>query len=71
MSWIESPTNPHLKVVDLAALAEIGGYDEALTVVDNSFYSPFFQRPLDAGIDLVVESTTKYLTRHNAVTGGP
>ena len=70
MIWIESPTNPHLKVVDLAALAELGRARGALTAVDNSFCSPFFQRPLDFGIDLVVESTTKYLNGHDDIMGG-
>ena len=70
MIWIESPTNPHLKVVDLAALAELGREREALTVVDNSFCSPFFQRPLELGIDLAVESTTKYLNGHDDLMGG-
>ena len=70
MIWIESPTNPHLKVVDLAALAELGRARGAVTAVDNSFCSPFFQRPLDFGIDLVVESTTKYLNGHDDIMGG-
>jgi len=70
MIWIESPTNPHMKVVDLAALAEIGRAHEALTVVDNSFCSPFFQCPLDFGVDVVVESTTKYLNGHDDLMGG-
>ena len=68
--WIESPTNPHMKVVDLAEIAEIGRSSHALTAVDNSFSSPFFQRPLDFGIDLVVESTTKYFNGHDDLMGG-
>ena len=70
MIWVESPTNPHLKVVDLTALAELGRAHDALTVVDNSVCSPFFQRPLEFGIDLVVESTTQYLNGHDDLTGG-
>lgn len=68
--WIESPTNPMLKIVDLAALAEIARRGGARTVVDNTFATPFFQRPLDLGIDVVAHSTTKYLNGHSDVIGG-
>jgi cystathionine gamma-lyase len=68
--WIESPTNPMLKLVDLAAVAAIARAHRALTVVDNTFATPCFQRPLAHGIDLVVHSTTKYLNGHSDVVGG-
>jgi cystathionine gamma-lyase len=68
--WIESPTNPMLKLVDLAAVASIARAHGARTVVDNTFATPFFQRPLAHGIDLVVHSTTKYLNGHSDVVGG-
>jgi cystathionine gamma-lyase len=68
--WIESPTNPMLKLVDLAAVAAIARAHGARTVVDNTFATPFFQRPLALGIDVVVHSTTKYLNGHSDVVGG-
>jgi cystathionine gamma-lyase len=68
--WIESPTNPMLKLADLAAIATIARARGARTVVDNTFATPAFQRPLSMGIDLVVHSTTKYLNGHSDVVGG-
>ncbi|HEU4383297.1 MAG TPA: cystathionine gamma-synthase [Anaeromyxobacteraceae bacterium] len=68
--WIESPTNPLLKLVDLEAVAATARARGALTVVDNTFATPFFQRPLRHGIDLVCHSTTKYLNGHSDVVGG-
>jgi cystathionine gamma-lyase len=68
--WIESPTNPMLKIVDLAAVARIARAGGARTVVDNTFATPFFQRPLEHGIDVVCHSTTKYLNGHSDVVGG-
>ena len=68
--WIESPTNPMLKLVDLAAVAAIARAHGARTVVDNTFATPCFQRPLAHGIDVVVHSTTKYLNGHSDVVGG-
>jgi len=68
--WVESPTNPLLKLVDLAAVAGICRAHRALSVVDNTFATPFFQRPLELGIDLVAHSTTKYLNGHSDVIGG-
>jgi len=70
MIWIETPTNPLLDIVDLQAIAKIGREAGALTVVDNTFASPYCQCPLDWGIDLVVHSTTKYLGGHSDVVGG-
>jgi cystathionine gamma-lyase len=68
--WIESPTNPMLKIVDLRAVATIARARGVWTAVDNTFATPFFQRPLALGIDLVTHSTTKYLNGHSDVVGG-
>ncbi len=70
MLWIETPTNPLMKVCDIAALAEAAHRRRALLVVDNTFMSPFFQRPLELGADLVVHSTTKFLNGHSDSVGG-
>lgn len=70
MLWIETPTNPLLSVVDIAAVAEIGRKHKCLTVVDNTFASPYLQQPLDLGADIVVHSTTKYVGGHSDVVGG-
>ncbi|HZZ83795.1 MAG TPA: cystathionine gamma-synthase [Anaeromyxobacteraceae bacterium] len=68
--WLESPTNPMLKLVDLAEVARIAKAHGARTVVDNTFASPYFQKPLSLGIDVVTHSTTKYLNGHSDVVGG-
>ena len=68
--WIETPTNPLLKLADLRAIAEIARSHGILTAVDNTFASPFNQRPLELGIDIVVHSATKYLNGHSDVIGG-
>lgn len=68
--WIETPTNPLLKVLDIAALAGIAREHGALTVVDNTFLSPYLQNPLRLGADIVVHSTTKFLNGHSDVVGG-
>ena len=68
--WIESPTNPMLKLVDLPAVAALARAHGARTVVDNTFATPFNQRPLELGIDVVTHSTTKYLNGHSDVVGG-
>jgi len=70
MLWIESPSNPLLRVHDLARLAAWGRAKGLITVVDNTFATPWLQRPLDLGVDLVVHSTTKYLNGHSDVLGG-
>lgn len=70
MVWIESPTNPLMKVVDLAGIAALAKANGSLTVCDNTFLSPYFQNPIDLGIDLVVHSTTKYINGHSDVIGG-
>jgi cystathionine gamma-lyase len=70
MIWVETPTNPMLTVVDLAAVARIAKDKGILLVVDNTFASPFLQRPLEYGADIVVHSATKYLNGHSDVVGG-
>lgn len=70
MVWVESPTNPLLKLVDLAAVAEFGARHGLITVCDNTFCSPYVQRPLDHGFDIAMHSTTKYLNGHSDVVGG-
>lgn len=68
--WIETPTNPLLKVIDIAALSDLGHARGLLVGVDNTFASPYWQRPLEFGADLVMHSTTKYLGGHSDVVGG-
>jgi cystathionine beta-lyase/cystathionine gamma-synthase len=68
--WIETPTNPLLQIVDIAAVAELAHRQGAWLAVDNTFASPYLQRPLELGADLVVHSTTKYLGGHSDVVGG-
>ena len=70
MIWVETPTNPTLKLVDLAAVAKIGKACGAITVCDNTFATPLLQRPLELGIDMVMHSTTKYLGGHSDTIGG-
>jgi len=70
MVWIETPTNPLLKIFDIGAIAKTARDRGALTVVDNTFASPFFQKPLLPGADIVVHSTTKYINGHSDVIGG-
>ncbi|QOY88118.1 trans-sulfuration enzyme family protein [Paludibaculum fermentans] len=68
--WIETPTNPLMNLTDLAAVAGLARAHGAITICDNTFLSPYFQRPLDLGIDVVMHSTTKYLNGHSDVVGG-
>lgn len=68
--WVETPSNPLMKISDIAALAELGHEAGALVVVDNTFASPYLQQPLALGADVVVHSTTKYLGGHSDVIGG-
>ena len=70
MIWVETPTNPTLKLVDLAAVAKLGKACGAITVCDNTFATPLLQRPLEHGIDMVMHSTTKYLGGHSDTVGG-
>jgi cystathionine gamma-lyase len=68
--WLETPTNPLLKVVDIRAAAAVAHKHGALVVVDNTFLSPYLQQPLTLGADIVVHSATKYLGGHSDVVGG-
>ncbi len=68
--WVETPTNPLLKLVDLRAVADIAKRRGLMTVCDNTFATPYIQRPLESGIDIVVHSTTKYLNGHSDALGG-
>jgi len=74
MLWVESPTNPTMKVINLAKVAELAkdakGNAKIITVVDNTFASPYLQQPLALGADIVIHSTTKYLGGHSDVVGG-
>lgn len=70
MVWIETPTNPMLKLVDIEAVAARAKAQGALVVVDNTFASPWGQRPLDLGADIVMHSATKYLNGHSDIVGG-
>ncbi len=70
MIWIESPSNPLLKISDIAAITDIAKRNNVLTVSDNTFATPYFQKPLNLGVDFVLHSTTKYLNGHSDVIGG-
>jgi cystathionine gamma-lyase len=70
MVWVESPTNPMMKLIDLPRVAETAKKRNILSVCDNTFMTPYFQRPLDLGFDVVTHSTTKYLNGHSDVVGG-
>jgi cystathionine gamma-synthase/cystathionine gamma-lyase len=70
MIWIETPTNPTLKIIDIKAVAQIAAKHKILLAVDNTFASPYFQRPLELGADIVVHSTTKYVGGHSDIMGG-
>ncbi len=68
--WVETPTNPMLKLIDLARAAEIAKKHGLISVCDNTFMTPYFQRPLEFGFDIVTHSTTKFLNGHSDVIGG-
>ena len=70
MVWLESPTNPLLKLVDISAVSRLAHQRDAMVVVDNTFMSPYLQRPLGLGADIVVHSATKYLGGHSDVIAG-
>lgn len=70
MIWIETPTNPLLKIVDLKKIADIGKKYNLITVCDNTFSSPYIQKPLDFGFDIVIHSATKYLNGHSDIIAG-
>ena len=68
--WIETPTNPLMNLVDLRQIADFAKARGLITICDNTFLSPYFQRPLELGIDIVMHSTTKYINGHSDVVGG-
>ena len=68
--WIETPSNPLLKVIDIAAVVALARQHNVMTICDNTFLSPYLQRPLDFGVDIVMHSTTKYINGHSDVVGG-
>ncbi|MBA3831838.1 MAG: PLP-dependent transferase [Chthoniobacterales bacterium] len=70
MVWVETPSNPLLKLIDLEAVAKIARKHNAISVSDNTFASPWIQRPLELGFDLVIHSATKYLNGHSDMVGG-
>jgi cystathionine gamma-synthase len=70
MVWIETPTNPLLKIVDISAVARLAAVAGAITVVDNTFATPYLQRPLELGADIVMHSATKYLGGHSDLISG-
>lgn len=70
MLWVESPSNPRLKIVDLAKIAEIAKEKNIIAVADNTFATPIIQRPLELGFDIVTHSATKYLNGHSDIIGG-
>jgi cystathionine gamma-lyase len=70
MIWLETPSNPLLKLIDLKTVAELGQARGLLTVADNTFASPYIQRPIEHGFDLVLHSATKYLNGHSDMVGG-
>src|SRR5207249_9856786 len=70
MVWIETPSNPLLKLIDLEAIAKIARERKIISVSDNTFASPWIQRPIEFGFDIVVHSATKYLNGHSDLVGG-
>jgi cystathionine gamma-lyase len=70
MIWIETPTNPLLKLIDIESVSDIAKKSNAILVVDNTFSSPIFQQPLELGADIVLHSTTKYIGGHSDLVGG-
>lgn len=68
--WLETPTNPLMKLCDIRAISEIAKKNDIIVIVDNTFMSPYFQKPLNLGADIVVHSTTKYLNGHSDSVGG-
>lgn len=70
MVWLETPTNPTMKLVDIRKISALAKQKGILSVVDNTFMSPYFQRPLELGADVVMHSTTKYLNGHSDIVGG-
>jgi cystathionine beta-lyase len=70
MIWVETPTNPMLKLIDLSAIAQLAAENMLISVADNTFATPMIQRPLELGFDIVMHSATKYLNGHSDMVGG-
>jgi cystathionine gamma-lyase len=70
MIWVETPSNPLLKLIDLGAVAKVAREHDLIAVADNTFATPWIQRPLELGFDIVVHSATKYLNGHSDIIGG-
>ena len=70
MIWVETPSNPLLKLIDLESVARFAAENQLLSICDNTFASPWIQRPLELGFDLVLHSATKYLNGHSDIVGG-
>ena len=70
MLWIETPSNPFLNITDLEMIGNVANENKLLTVADNTFPSPYFLRPIEYGMDIVLHSTTKYINGHSDVIGG-
>jgi len=70
MIWIETPTNPMMKIIDIKKVCSLDSSNQIITVVDNTFMSPYFQTPLKLGADIVVHSTTKFINGHSDIVGG-
>src|SRR5436189_2101115 len=70
MVWIETPSNPLLKIIDLEAIAKVAREHKIISVSDNTFASPWMQRPIEFGFDMVIHSATKYLNGHSDMVGG-
>lgn len=68
--WIETPSNPLLNIVDIAQIVEVAQENNLISIADNTFLSPYLQRPMEMGVDVVIHSTTKYLNGHSDVVGG-
>ncbi|HNI99201.1 MAG TPA: aminotransferase class I/II-fold pyridoxal phosphate-dependent enzyme, partial [Leptospiraceae bacterium] len=70
MIWVETPSNPLLKIIDLSMIADIAKKNGLLSAVDSTFATPYLQRPLEFGFDIVIHSTTKYINGHSDIIGG-
>src|SRR5437016_4866471 len=70
MVWVETPSNPLLKIIDLTAIAKIARENKIISVSDNTFATPWIQRPIESGFDIVIHSATKYLNGHSDMVGG-
>ena len=68
--WVETPTNPMMNIIDIEAASKIAKKHDVLLAVDNTFATPYLQKPLELGADIVVHSVTKYLNGHSDIVGG-